>query len=108
VQQRGAPRRLLEPDVEPVGPALQAVDQGTGVEVFHRAQAKAGHHAVRLYTPSRSTGTSAAAGARYFRDNVRFGFAEQELAGLTRFYRDASELGLVPAFREPSFCRPTA
>jgi len=50
----------------------------------------------------------AAAGARYLRDNVSFGFAEQELAGLTRFYRDASELGLVPAFREPSFCRPTA
>jgi hypothetical protein len=39
---------------------------------------------------------------------VSFGFAEQELAGLTRFYRDASELGLVPAFREPSFCRPIA
>lgn len=50
----------------------------------------------------------AAAGARYLRDNVSFRFAEQELAGLTRFYRDASELGLVPAFREPSFCRPTA
>jgi chorismate dehydratase len=48
-----------------------------------------------------------AAGARYLRDNVNFGFADRELAGLTRFYRDASELGLVPAFREPSFCRPS-
>ena len=43
----------------------------------------------------------AAIGARYLRDNVVFGFAERELAGLTRFYRDAAELGLAPAFREP-------
>lgn len=50
----------------------------------------------------------AAIGARYLRDNVSFGFAERELAGLARFYRDAAELGLVPEFREPSFCRPTA
>jgi chorismate dehydratase len=42
-------------------------------------------------------------GARYLRDNVEFGFAERELAGLTRFYRDAAELGLVAAFREPRF-----
>jgi chorismate dehydratase len=48
----------------------------------------------------------AAIGARYLRDNVDFGFAERELAGLTRFYRDAADLGLVPAFREPEFCRP--
>ena len=48
----------------------------------------------------------AAIGARYLRDNVDFGFAERELAGLTRFFRDAAELGLVPAFREPRFCRP--
>ena len=46
----------------------------------------------------------AAIGARYLRDNVGFGFAERELAGLTRFYRDAAELGLVPACREPRFC----
>jgi chorismate dehydratase len=45
----------------------------------------------------------AAIGARYLRDNVDFGFAERELAGLTRFYRDAADLGLVPAFREPRF-----
>jgi chorismate dehydratase len=50
----------------------------------------------------------AAIGARYLRDNVDFGFAERELAGLTRFYRDAAGLGLVPAFREPEFCRPNA
>ena len=50
----------------------------------------------------------AATGARYLRDNVDFGFAERELAGLTRFYRDAADLGLVPAFREPEFCRPNA
>jgi len=47
----------------------------------------------------------AAIGARYLRDNVDFGFAERELAGLTRFYRDAADLGLVPAFREPAFCQ---
>lgn len=45
----------------------------------------------------------AAIGARYLRDNVDFGFTERELAGLTRFYRDAADLGLVPAFREPRF-----
>jgi len=45
----------------------------------------------------------AAIGARYLRDNVDFGFAERELAGLTRFYRDAAELGLVPEYREPRF-----
>ena len=45
----------------------------------------------------------AAVGARYLRDNVAFGFAERELAGLTTFYRDAAELGLAPAFREPRF-----
>ena len=44
-----------------------------------------------------------AIGARYLRDNVSFGFAERERAGLTRFYREAAALGLVPAFREPSF-----
>jgi chorismate dehydratase len=45
----------------------------------------------------------AAVGARYLRDNVDFGLAERELAGLTRFYRDAADLGLVPAFCEPRF-----
>lgn len=45
----------------------------------------------------------AALGARYLRDNVDFGFGERELAGLTRFYRDAADLGLVPAFRELRF-----
>jgi chorismate dehydratase len=47
----------------------------------------------------------AAIGARYLRDNVDYGFGERELAGLTRFYRDAAELGLAPAFRTPEFCR---
>jgi hypothetical protein len=32
---------------------------------------------------------------------VDFGFGDRELAGLTRFFREAAELGLVPAFREP-------
>ena len=48
----------------------------------------------------------AAVVARYLRDNVGFGFAERELAGLTRFYRDAADLGLAPAFREPVFWQP--
>jgi chorismate dehydratase len=47
----------------------------------------------------------AAVGARYLRDNVDFGFGEREQAGLTRFYRDATDLGVLPAFREPSFYR---
>ena len=45
----------------------------------------------------------AALGAKYLRDNVGFGFGERERAGLTSFYRDAAELGLVPVFREPLF-----
>jgi chorismate dehydratase len=44
-------------------------------------------------------------GARYLRVNVDYGFGERELAGLTRFYREAADLGLVPAFREPSFAQ---
>ena len=42
-------------------------------------------------------------GSRYLRDNVKYGFGERQLAGLTRFYREASELGLVPEFRAPRF-----
>ena len=42
----------------------------------------------------------AAIGARYLRANVDYGFAERERAGLTRFYREAADLGLVPAFRD--------
>ena len=42
-------------------------------------------------------------GARYLRDNVKFGFGERQLAGLTRFYHEAAELGLVPEFRAPRF-----
>jgi chorismate dehydratase len=42
-------------------------------------------------------------GARYLRDNVKYGFGERELAGLTRFFREAGELGLVPEFRAPRF-----
>jgi len=48
----------------------------------------------------------AAAGGRYLRDNVVFGFDERELKGLTRFYRDAADLGLARAFREPVFWQP--
>ena len=51
---------------------------------------------------------NAAVGARYLRANVDYGFGERELAGLTRFYREAADLGLAPAFREPEFaCRPS-
>jgi chorismate dehydratase len=42
-------------------------------------------------------------GAHYLRDNVKFGFGEPQLAGLTRFYREAAALGLVPEFRAPRF-----
>jgi len=50
----------------------------------------------------------AAIGARYLRDSVDFGFAERERAGLTRFYRDAADLGLAPGFRDPVFCQPSS
>jgi len=42
-------------------------------------------------------------GARYLRDNVKYGFGERQLAGLTRFYHEAADLGLVPEFRAPRF-----
>jgi chorismate dehydratase len=42
-------------------------------------------------------------GSRYLRDNVKYGFGERQLTGLTRFYREAAELALVPEFREPRF-----
>jgi chorismate dehydratase len=45
----------------------------------------------------------AARGAEYLRDNVKYDFAEPQIRGLTRFYREAAEHGLVPAFREPRF-----
>ncbi len=43
------------------------------------------------------------AGASYLRDHVKFGFGERQRAGLTRFYHEAADLGLVPAFAEPRF-----
>jgi chorismate dehydratase len=48
----------------------------------------------------------AAIGAKYLRDNVSFGFAERQRAGLSRFYREAAELGLAPEYREPRFAEP--
>lgn len=45
----------------------------------------------------------AAMGARYLRDNVKYGFSERQIQGLHRFYREAADLGLVPAYREPAF-----
>jgi hypothetical protein len=45
----------------------------------------------------------AALGARYLRDNVKYGFNERAIAGVTRFYREAVELGLAPALRDLRF-----
>jgi chorismate dehydratase len=45
----------------------------------------------------------AALGARYLRDNVKYGFPERAIAGVTRFYREAVELGLAPALRDVRF-----
>lgn len=42
----------------------------------------------------------AAVGARYLRDNVKYGFSERERAGVTRFYEEAAALGLAPASRD--------
>ena len=44
-----------------------------------------------------------AIGARYLRDNIQYGLGESHLAGLTRFYREAADLGLSPAYRAPRF-----
>ena len=48
-------------------------------------------------------GEWAALGERYLRENVKHGFGERQLAGLTRFYREAAELGLVSEYRAPRF-----
>ncbi len=45
----------------------------------------------------------AALGARYLRDNVKYGLSDRAIAGVTRFYREAVELGLAPAFRDVRF-----
>ncbi len=45
----------------------------------------------------------AASGTAYLRDNVKYGFSERQLEGLRRFYHEAAELSLVPAYREPVF-----
>jgi len=42
-------------------------------------------------------------GVRYLRENVKHEFGARQLAGVTRFYREAAELGLVPEFRAPQF-----
>ncbi len=44
-----------------------------------------------------------AVGTRYLRDNMKYGLDEAQLAGLNRFYREASGLGLVPSFTEARF-----
>lgn len=42
-------------------------------------------------------------GARYLRDNVKYGFADRQIEGAVRFYREAASLGLVPAVRDLQF-----
>jgi chorismate dehydratase len=82
----GRPGPVTRADVEALGTACR--------DGIAHADAVATEHF--LDNPDR-----AAIGARYLRDNVDFGFGDRELAGLTRFFREAAELGLVPAFREP-------
>ena len=45
----------------------------------------------------------ASLGERYLRDNVKYGFGDRQLAGVTRFYQEAADLGLVPKFCELRF-----
>lgn len=45
----------------------------------------------------------ARAGARYLRDNVRYGCFERQIQGLTRFFSEAAGLGLVPPLRDLRF-----
>jgi chorismate dehydratase len=42
-------------------------------------------------------------GLRYLRDNLKYGLADREMAGLRQFYDLAAELGLVEATREIRF-----
>jgi chorismate dehydratase len=42
-------------------------------------------------------------GARYLRDNVKYGFSDRQIEGIVRFYREAASLGLVPAYRDLLF-----
>ena len=45
----------------------------------------------------------AATGARYLRDNVKYGFSGPQIEGVTRFFGEAAALGLVPGVRELRF-----
>lgn len=42
-------------------------------------------------------------GARYLRDNMRYGFGGPEQAAIAAFYREAAALGLAPATAAPVF-----
>jgi chorismate dehydratase len=43
------------------------------------------------------------AGARYLRDNVTYSLGDEDLAGLTAFYRYAAEAGVVDGWAVPRF-----
>ena len=45
----------------------------------------------------------AAVGARYLRDNMRYGLGGPERAAIDQYYREAAALGLAPAARRPIF-----
>lgn len=52
---------------------------------------------------SRGNGARIAIGARYLRDNMRYGLGEPEQAAIATFYREAAALGLAPAARALRF-----
>lgn len=52
---------------------------------------------------SQGDGTRASVGARYLKDNMRYGLGEPERAAIARYYREAAALGLAPAAVAPAF-----
>jgi chorismate dehydratase len=52
---------------------------------------------------SRGDDRRVAVGARYLRDNMRYGLGEPEQAAIATYYREAAALGLAPAAMTPRF-----
>jgi predicted solute-binding protein len=82
--------------------AVTAVDVAALQAARDRGVAAADEVAAEFF---RQQPESVALGARYLRDNVKYGFTEREIAGVARFYDEAVGLGLAPAFREVRFFR---
>jgi chorismate dehydratase len=79
--------------------ALTAED----VRALQEARDQGVAHAEEIARASFADPRKQAIGARYLRDNIKYGFGEDERAGLELFYRYAVEARIVPASQELRF-----